>query len=109
LETGLRLAAPALASGPERAALLAQLAATASALLGTHEPAPRLVAAAARVFIAARQPEKAAALVETLPAGSPLQAELLHTARFALHQKRAASMTAPARSWPGETPAPAAI
>ncbi len=95
LETGLRLASTTLASDAERATMLAHLSSTASGYISTHEPTPRLIAIASRIFIAAHAPEKAAALADLLPASSPLFAEIVRVTKFSLHQKRVALAATP--------------
>lgn len=92
LETNLRLSAPTLAAAGERESRIAQLAKKASEILAACEHTPRLLTAAARVFLAAGDAEKANSLVQSMPANSALRSALEPEVRFALniHQTAAA-------------------
>jgi hypothetical protein len=88
LETGLRLAHPALSTPTERELQLARLAHEATARLAAGPTSPALVAAAAEVYLEAGRPGEAAALVPKLEAGSALRARLYARCTHALHQLR---------------------
>lgn len=90
LETGLTLAAPTLTGAAERPGLIHHLADLASARLKTCAPTPSLLANAADVFLLAGRPKEAAALIDKLPAGSPLRKARERAVAHALQQQRLA-------------------
>lgn len=85
LECHLRLASPALTADGEREGRLQQLAKKATDQLASCEHTPRLLAACARVFLAAGDAEKADAIVSAMPAESVLRRALEPEVGFALH------------------------
>lgn len=90
LETGLRLAAPALCKDDERAGRLRQLAQLAADQFAAGPTSPRLLSMRAEVFLAAGQLEQAAAVIEQLPADHPWRAPLEQRAQFAQRIQSAA-------------------
>jgi hypothetical protein len=90
LETGLRLASPALAAPGEREARLLQLEKKCADHLAACEHTPRLLAACARVFLAAGHPEKAGLTVSGMPEDSALRGALEPEIRFALNVRQCA-------------------
>ena len=87
LEVGLRLAHPALLPSSEKASWISRMEANAEqALARFSQPSVRLLAAMARVFMAARRLEHAAALIQRLPANSPVKQELSQAFAFASRQ-----------------------
>lgn len=91
LETSLRLVSPALSSPDERGARIHQLAKKAGDQLASCAHTPRLLAACARVFLAAGDAEKAGSIVNSLPDDSALRWELEPGVRFALGIKQRAA------------------
>ena len=91
LETGLRLASPALATPGEHEGRIQMLAEKAAAQLVSCEHTPRLRAACARVFLAAGAPEKADSIVSAMPEDSALRHALEPGIRFALNIKECAA------------------
>ena len=90
LETGLRLASPALAAPGEREARLLQLEKKSADHLAACEHTPRLLAACARVFLAAGHPEKAGLIVSGMPEDAALRHALEPEIRFALNIRQCA-------------------
>ncbi len=88
LQTGLRLAHPALSSTAEREIWLRRLVELTDARLRKARHDPALLSAAAEVYLAASMPEAAAALVPSLEVGSSLRADLYARCTHALHQRR---------------------
>jgi hypothetical protein len=88
LETGLTLASPALSSQAERVTWLERLVSLAADRLGKAPPTPGLVAAAARIFLAAGKNAEALRLAQALPEDSPLATLLQQQSIHALHQQR---------------------
>lgn len=84
LETSLQLVAPSLAAPGERDGRLQQLATKAVEILGACTHTPRLAMICTRIFLAARDPAKAQALMQAMPADAALRHELEPTVRFAL-------------------------
>jgi hypothetical protein len=91
LETSLRLASPALVAPGERHGCIEHLARRASDHLAACEHTPRLLTACARVFLAAGVPEKADAILSTLPDDSALRHALEPEVRFALNIRESAA------------------
>jgi len=92
LETSLRLASPALTAAGEREVRIQQLARKAGEQLSSCEHTPRLLAACARVYLAAGAPEKAESLITTMPGDSALRRELEPGVRFALNIRKSAGV-----------------
>jgi hypothetical protein len=90
LETGLRLASPALAAPGEREARLLQLEKKSADHLAACEHTPRLLAACARVFLAAGHPDRAGLIVSGMPADSAVRHALEPEIRFALNIRQSA-------------------
>ncbi len=91
LETGLRLASPALTAPGEREGRVQTLAKKASEQLSSCEHTPRLLAACVRVFLTAGIPEKADAITRSMPEDSDLRRALEPDIRFAMHIKACAA------------------
>ena len=90
LETGLRLASPALAASGEREVRMQQLDKKAAGHLASCEHTPRLLAACARVSLAAGNPERADSIVTGMPKDSILRQALAEEIRFALNIRKCA-------------------
>lgn len=90
LETGLSLASRALAAPGEREARLLQLEKKSADHLAACEHTPRLLAACARVFLAAGHPEKAGLIVSGMPEDAALRHALEPEIRFALNIRQSA-------------------
>lgn len=91
LESSLRLVSPALTTSGEREGRIQQLAKKAADQLASCEHTPRLLAACARVFLAAGFPEKADAVVSAMPEDSALRMALDPEIRFALNIRESAA------------------
>lgn len=95
LETGLRLAAPSLEMDGERDRWVAHLARLTEECLATCEYSPRLIAVCAQILLTARQPAKAAAVADLLPANSPLRSAIERAAGFAIRTSKCGSAIEP--------------
>lgn len=91
LETGLRLASPALTAAGEREGRIQQLATKAADQLAACEHTPRLLAASARVFLAAGAPERADSIMSAMAEDSALRHVLEPEIRFALNIRESAA------------------
>lgn len=91
LETSLRLVAPSLSAPGERDIRIQQLAKKAGDQLASCTHTPRLLAACARVFLAAGDAEKANSILNSMPEDSALRRTLEPDVRFALSIKQRAA------------------